>query len=488
MNKLKPYLPLLLILFLSLILRVVYLLHYGNFWDDEMFNLIYSQKAWPLGLKYWLWETNPPLLLLTLKIWFKIFPATEFFTRLPSLIAGVGTVYLTYLLGNKLFNKKIGLLAAFYLAINPFHIFWSVTARAYAALMLFSVWSAWYFYRLYFSEENTPAIRRSAAVVNFFLIFSHLSSLFLLAGQFLILIVTKGKKGAAGWIKNNLIPFILGAIWIGSSLLIKLGNDLGNAWFFNLRLSFKTFIDPLVNMLYLQQKFIPSIIFLAIAILILGIALYKDIKQKKIIFPSFVVLILVPLALAGVFGVWHIKFFMGVLPLAMVALAYALYSFTPRGWIIYFFIALVSFIGLQNLWHMLPITNWQNVGQFIAENKRENTAILCNNFFLKTQIDYYLPDYSSLFIPLTAYQNLAWDDAVVKKNYIFKKLSEAEKEEWYKRNQIDKYSSIILLQDQKDYMNKIDDVLTKYGWILKKEPVDAQICGDYYLYLYEKTK
>ena len=71
---------------------------------------------------------------------------------------------------------------------------------------------------------------------------------------------------------------------------------------------------------------------------------------------------------------------------------------------------------------------------------------------------------------------------------IFKKLSEAEKEEWYKRNQIDKYSSIILLQDQKDYMNKIDDVLTKYGWILKKEPVDAQICGDYYLYLYEKTK
>lgn len=488
MNRLKPYLPLLLILLLSLILRVVYLLHYGNFWDDEMFNLIYSQKAWPLGLKYWLWETNPPLLLLTLKIWFKIFPVTEFFARLPSLIAGVGTVYLTYLLGKSLFNKRIGLLAAFYLAVNPYHIFWSDTARVYAMLMLFSAWSTWFFYRLYFLKENTPAIRRKAALVNFFLIFSHLSSLLFLAGQFLLLIITQGKKGAGNWIKNNLIQFVLGAVWIGSSLLLKLNNDLSSAWFFNLRLSFEDFINPLVNLLGGQQQFIFGLILLVAAILVIGLALYKDIKPGKILFPSLVALILAPLTLAGILGVWHIKFFMAALPPVMVAAAYALYSLPWRGWILYVSVALFSALGLFNLWQTLPISNWQNVGRFISENKQEKTAILCNNFFLKTQVDYYLPNYSALFIPLTPYAEMNWDDAVVKKNYIFKKLSEAEKEAWYKKNSLDEYSSIVLLQDQKEYMNKIDNILTKHGWISKKEPANAQICGDYYLYFYEKTK
>ncbi len=52
----------------------------------------------------------------------KVFGPNEFATRLPSALFGIVAVYSTYLLGKKLFEKKIGLLAMFLLAISPWHI------------------------------------------------------------------------------------------------------------------------------------------------------------------------------------------------------------------------------------------------------------------------------------------------------------------------------------------------------------------------------
>lgn len=486
MSKIKPHLLIILILLLALILRLVFLFHYGNFWDDEMFNIIYSQKAWPLGLKYWLWETNPPLLLLTLKIWFHIFPATEFFARLPSILAGVGTVYITYLFGKDIFHKNIGLLAAFYLAINPYHIFWSDTARAYAILMLFSAWSTWFFFRCYILGKNTPCIRKKSAAINLLLIFSHLSSLFLLFGQFLLIIVLKGKKETICWVKNNLIPFVLGATWIGTSLLLKAGNELGSAWFFNLQYTFTDLLNPLTNILGGLQSLIIGSTLLLLIFFAIGLALYKDIRLSKTTLASLIIIVFIPIILAAIFGVWHIKFIMTVIPLLAIVVVYSLRCLVKNNWIIFFTISAVSALGLYNLWQTLPISDWQNVGQFIADNKTGKTAIVSNNFFLKTQIDYYVPSASPMLVTLETYKGMEWDDMVVKKNYIFKKLDISQKEEWYKINNLDKYTTVILLQDEKNYMNKLNDTLIQHGWHLKKGPTDAKICGDYHLYLYDK--
>lgn len=51
-----------------------------------------------------------------------IFGASVFATRFPSAVFGVLAVWATYLLTKKLFPEKIGLLAAFFLAISPWHV------------------------------------------------------------------------------------------------------------------------------------------------------------------------------------------------------------------------------------------------------------------------------------------------------------------------------------------------------------------------------
>jgi 4-amino-4-deoxy-L-arabinose transferase-like glycosyltransferase len=57
-----------------------------------------------------------------------IFGLNEFAVRLPSAIFGILAIYVIYLLTTHFFNKKIGLLAAFILAISPWHIQFSRTA------------------------------------------------------------------------------------------------------------------------------------------------------------------------------------------------------------------------------------------------------------------------------------------------------------------------------------------------------------------------
>jgi len=49
----------------------------------------------------------------------------EFSTRLPSAIFGILSVYLIYLICNKVFDKKIGIFAAAVAAFNPYLIYFS---------------------------------------------------------------------------------------------------------------------------------------------------------------------------------------------------------------------------------------------------------------------------------------------------------------------------------------------------------------------------
>lgn len=51
-----------------------------------------------------------------------IFGLNEFSTRIPIAIIGILTVWLLYHLGKEIFNEKVGLLSALFLAISPWHI------------------------------------------------------------------------------------------------------------------------------------------------------------------------------------------------------------------------------------------------------------------------------------------------------------------------------------------------------------------------------
>lgn len=486
-QKIKPHFPLFSILTLAALLRLIAVFKYGDFWDDEMFNFVYSQKEWPQGLIYWLWETNPPLHLMILKIWLIFFPANEFFARLPSAIAGVSSVYLLYRFGRDIFDNKTAYLAALFLAIHSYHIFWSASTRVYSIMIFLGIWSAWIFYRIFF-KEDTARLRRSFAVINFFLIFSHLSSLFFLCGQFIVLIIFKGKKSVTDWISINLLPFILGFTWIGASILIKAGNNLGHAWFLNMEHTVRSAVNPLINLLAGQLPFYFGLGCACIAVAIVAASLITDLKHEDPRLFILMTLILSPILLALACNVWHIKFFMVSLPLLALALAYALHKLIGA-YLSSILIALLCAIGLVRLSYTLPLTDWNDVEKYFDKRNQtgKKTALVYNNYILKSQVDRYLPaDISLVAFPLLLYENMSWDDMVVKKNYLFTELSHEKKAEWYKKNALHNYDRLIILHGEYSYMNEILSTMEEQGWKITEGPRKARLSGNYFLYTYEK--
>jgi 4-amino-4-deoxy-L-arabinose transferase-like glycosyltransferase len=83
---------------------------------------------------------HPPLSLIVLHFW-RYLGDNEFTLRLLSVMLGVISIWMVYRIGAYLLNRRVGLLAAFILAISPFHIWYSQEARMYPALFLLSLFS-----------------------------------------------------------------------------------------------------------------------------------------------------------------------------------------------------------------------------------------------------------------------------------------------------------------------------------------------------------
>lgn len=82
-------------------------------------------------------EWKSPVYIYLIVPFIKVFGLNAWGVRLPAAIAGILAVYLTYLLGKKLYSDKVGLWAAFFLAVSPWHLMLSRPGyEASVALML----------------------------------------------------------------------------------------------------------------------------------------------------------------------------------------------------------------------------------------------------------------------------------------------------------------------------------------------------------------
>ena len=82
----------------------------------------------------------PPLYFLLIHL-VSFLGSGDFLLRFPSAIFGILGVTAVYKLGEALFGRTEGLLAAFLLTLSPLHVRYSQEARAYALFMLLSIWA-----------------------------------------------------------------------------------------------------------------------------------------------------------------------------------------------------------------------------------------------------------------------------------------------------------------------------------------------------------
>ncbi len=92
-------------------------------------------------------DQSPPGYYFIMHTYLEIFGENEFGFRFIPLIFGVLSVLFLYLLMAAMFDRETGLMAAFLLAANPFHIGFSTESRMYVLLGLFALMGFYFLYK-----------------------------------------------------------------------------------------------------------------------------------------------------------------------------------------------------------------------------------------------------------------------------------------------------------------------------------------------------
>jgi mannosyltransferase len=137
----------------------------------------------------WDFEANMGLYYLILRPWLHL-GNSEVVVRGLSVLFGVATIPVLYLVGSRLFSQRVGLVAAALLAVHAFHIRWSQEARSYALLVLLLTWST---LLLVSALQGERARGRWAGyiVLSALACYCHLFAVFVIAAQWLWIIVKR---------------------------------------------------------------------------------------------------------------------------------------------------------------------------------------------------------------------------------------------------------------------------------------------------------
>lgn len=196
----KENLKLFAVLGLALVLRLVNLNQ--SFWLDEAAQVIESSRPF-WGQFDLAADFHPPLYHLLLHFWLYV-GKSEIWVRLLSIGFGISSVIILYQLGKLVVNKKTALIAALFLAISPYHIWYSQEARPYIAFLFFSLLSTFFLLQKKWVWYSLTLI---------FSLYTHYFTLFLLASHIAYIIFFE-KRYFRKFIVSCIITLVSFTIWL----------------------------------------------------------------------------------------------------------------------------------------------------------------------------------------------------------------------------------------------------------------------------------
>ena len=101
-------------------------------------------------------ESSPPLYYAVAWLWSRLFGVGEVGLRSLSALAGTASIIVIYLAASTLTTRRVGLIAAAIVAINPVLIWFSQDARAYSLVFLLTCLSFLFFARALRSPKEGP--------------------------------------------------------------------------------------------------------------------------------------------------------------------------------------------------------------------------------------------------------------------------------------------------------------------------------------------
>ncbi len=399
------------ILILATILRLITLNQ--SLWFDEANNVLSAKNLsfWHFVTGYPLGDFHPPGYFALLWVWSHLFGFSEIAVRLPSVLLGLGTIYLTYLLGRELFSRRVGVLAAFFIAIGPLDVYYSQEARMYS-LAAFAVTLSFYFLHKLLSGQKRwlPVYIFSIGLV----LYSDYVAYFALVSQaafILILARERWKRVIIGWLGGFLLLFPWLLVFpaqlrdgqVTAQVVSGWASVVGGASLKNLGL---LYAKTLIGRVSFVNKWLYAAVIVPLAAFYTWI-IWRPIRQADQAVKLLVFWLGLPVLCAlmcslviPVFAYFRMIF---ILPAFYLLMAKGVDSL-PRKW----FEAVVSFIAASAIiflsaYYTNPTfqrENWRGLAKFLSGPEAAGAVVLFENSNLPAPYIYYdqkkTPSYGAL--------------------------------------------------------------------------------------------
>jgi uncharacterized membrane protein len=162
-----------------------------SFWYDEVISVAIARSDWS---SFWYvvshYEVNMSLYYFLLHLWANL-GQSEFFLRSLSVIFSILTIPAIYLLGSRLFDKRVALLSALLMSFNAFFIRYAQEARSYSLLLLLATLSSYLFVSAV--RKSSKKVWAAYIIVNALAMYAHVFIIFVILAQIMSLLFLKPK-------------------------------------------------------------------------------------------------------------------------------------------------------------------------------------------------------------------------------------------------------------------------------------------------------
>ncbi len=198
-----------------------------SFWLDEAAQAIVSSKPLFYMLSNMHGDFHPPLFYIMAHFWIYL-GKEEWVLRLLTLCLGLISIYVFYIFMRNFTSKKISLIGSLFLAINPFHVYYSQEFRPYIAACLFGLLSIYYFW----NSIQKKSIKNWILFTSFITVFLYTTypAVFLFFGFIVYLLLEeRSSKNIKFFFSSFLMSCILFIPWLPQTYAqFLVSNSLGH--------------------------------------------------------------------------------------------------------------------------------------------------------------------------------------------------------------------------------------------------------------------
>lgn len=393
----------------------LYKLDFQDIGNDEMINFLISSLDLREIFHAILVEIHPPLYYYLLHSW--MYLGNNLGTlRVLSVIFGIFTIPFVYLVGEKCYGKKVGLLSCVFISISPFYIFYSQEMRMYSLSPFLAIVCVWLFLRII--EKNEKKIWVLFIIFTVLGLYTHYSFFYLLFVENIFLVIMWLRKNYTHlcvWFISQIIILLLflpGLYILGSQILMvhKYGsqNLVAGAYPFHFKNLLAMFYNFVFWSTFSMQIKIPLLILLIVVFFVgLGSTKWKAfrrfwsiINNDKTLFLLFYFLL--PILIASILGklvysplMYFPRFFIIFVPGYYIILANGIINLKPNlvkivTFSLFFIFLTIASATLNNGRHILTRPPTRAVLEYIHKGYRYGDDLVLIHFsHLKMLFDYY---------------------------------------------------------------------------------------------------